>query len=135
MNTRIQNWPAALHAFIESRRSVPFAWGTHDCCQFARRGVESQRGSDPAAALKLGHYKRAPGAAVVLRRLGGIEALPGRCGLEEVRVPMAQRGFVLLAEFEGKPTLGICVGDKAVFAGEHGLIFIAAKNCLRAWRV
>ncbi|MBM3855052.1 MAG: hypothetical protein FJ399_18170, partial [Verrucomicrobia bacterium] len=36
---RLPDWPARLDAFIEQRRRSAFAWGVHDCCQFARAAV------------------------------------------------------------------------------------------------
>lgn len=133
---RQPDWPARLHAYIERRRRMPFRWGVHDCCQFARRAAEALRGTDPAAALALKPYRSSSGAAANLRRLGGAEALPGLCGLAEIRVKLAQRGdLVCTDDARGRPALGVCVGAESAFPGDQGLVFIATLACRRAWRV
>ena len=139
---RLPDWPARLNALIERRRHMPFKWGLHDCCQFARAAVAELRGADPAAGLgkKLRPYKRCSGAALNLHRLGGVEALPMACGLEEMRVTMAQRGDVVLVDQVREPSrvgsaLGICLGEQSAFPAKRGLVFVATLECRRAWRV
>ena len=136
MSARLPDWPARLNAFIERRRHMPFKWGVHDCCQFARAGAAAQRGVDPAAALELRKYRSSSGAAVLLRRLGGVEALPGACRLQEIGVKLAQRGDVVCTTDErGRAALGLCVGEYSAFPGNHGLSFVRTLQCRRAWRV
>lgn len=132
---RLDDWPTRLDAFIERRRRMPFKWGAHDCCQFARAAVAELRGSDPAAGLVLKRYKSCSGAALLLRKIGGIEALPGACGLEEIRVTMAGRGDVVVADFNARPVLGVCMGGQSAFPAKHGLVFLSTLACRRVWKV
>ena len=135
--TRTPNWPEKLAALIQAVASSPFKWGTHDCCQFARRSVRELTGRDPARGLGLRNYKTARGALNNLRRLGGLEALAEKAGLPSIPVLRAQRGDVALARVgpRNDNALGIVVGAKAAFVGAHGLVFVPLGECLRAWRV
>lgn len=131
---RLPDWPERLAAFIETRRHHAFAWGEHDCCQFARAGVAAMTGADPARALKLRRYKTARGAAAVLRRLGGLEHLPTAAGFAEIRVAMARRGDVVMLLCP-EPTLGLCLGGEAAVPSTTGLTFYPALTAVRAWRI
>lgn len=141
---RLQDWPARLSALIERRRRMPFKYGVHDCCQFARAAVQAQTGIDPADTVGLQAYRTHSAATVQLRRLGGIEVLPSAIGLEEVPVSFAQRGaIVLLHHAAGRPekqlvrlsSLGICLGEHSVFPARRGLVFHCTAACAQAWRV
>lgn len=132
---RRQDWPARLHACIEQRRCMPFAWGVQDCCQFARRAFEAVTGADPAAAWGLRSYRSERTAAALLRRLGGIEALPAKAGCSEVPVLLASRGDVALVPNEGRPALGVVLGAKVAFPGAGGLHFVATAQSFKTWRV
>ncbi len=136
MNLRLADWPARLDAYLESARPRRFAWGVHDCGQFARGGVAALRGSDPAAALRLARYRTRAGAAAQLRRLGGIAAIPAACGLTPRPLPLAHRGDVVLHDFPGVgATLGLCLGRAAAFPGAHGLVFVPTLAGRCAWEV
>lgn len=137
MNTRLPNWSTLLVEFIAQHRCMPFAWGSQDCCQFGRKAVHRLRGKDPTKGRRLGlrRYHTAAAAAKTLARLGGVEALPGRCGLVEISLVRASRGDLVLLELEGRPALGVCVGEKAAFPGKDGLVFHPTLSSRRAWRV
>lgn len=136
MSARREDWPARLAALVEARRAAPFAWGVHDCCQFARTAVIAVRGTDPVAAIKLGRYKTAAGARRQLLRLGGVLALPERCGLVPVPLSQAQRGDLVVGTgLDGGDALGVCLGERAAFPGLHGLVFPFLHSCRAAWRV
>jgi len=116
---------------------MPFAWGTQDCCQFARKAVRAIRGKDPAWGMGLRRYKTARGALSNLHRLGGLESLPEHARLTEIPVRRAQRGDVVIGPVgeRGEEALGIVIGAKAAFAGSNGLDFVPVLECRRAWRV
>lgn len=135
MRARLQDWPLRLDAYIEQRRCMAFAWGTHDCCQFARRDFEVLTGEDPAAEWDLRPYKTARGASAQLRRLGGVEALPAKAGCAEIAPLLAGRGDLALVPNAGRPALGVVLGTKVAFAGLHGLDFVPVTACAQAWRV
>lgn len=132
---RISGWPAALDAYVERHRCMPFAWGVHDCCQFPRGAIKAITRRDPSKGWRLGRYRTARGAAKVLVRLGGIENLPDRAGLVEIPVARAGRGDVMLCRNDGRLALGVCIGQHCAAPGATGLVFVPALECLRAWRV
>lgn len=131
---RREDWDQQLNALVERRRHMPFRWGFHDCCQFARYAVEAQTGSDPAQEWKLRSYKTASGAARELRRLGGLENLPARAGAVEIRVTLARRGDIVLCPSGERFALGVCLGAMTAAPTKHGLVFIPTLECSRAWR-
>ncbi len=138
---RVQDWPTLLFHFIEKRRHEPFAWGRQDCCLFACDGILAQTGLDPAAGMFRGKYRDALGAARLVKKHGGVEAIAvkvcARLGYAPVPVLMAQRGDVVLWDVPDamKCALGVCIGAEAVFPGPDGLVFSEMKICRRAWRV
>jgi hypothetical protein len=144
----VQDWPTLLFHFIEARRNTPFAWGRQDCCLFACDGILAQTGLDPAAGLFRGKYRDALGAARLVRKHGGVEAIATKVctglGYHPVPVLMAQRGDVVLLSaraagsagmFGREPVLGLCLGGEAAFTGQAGLVFHPVANCRKAWRV
>lgn len=138
---RYEDWPTRLFAFIEERRNRPFEWGVQDCCLFACDGIRAQSGLDPADKMFRGKYRDATGAARLVRKHGGVEAIAEKVcaahGMPEVPVALAQRGFVVLMDTPDglDVALGLCVGGQAVFAGPAGLVFQPMAACRRAWRV
>jgi hypothetical protein len=135
-SARREDWPARLAAYIEQRLRVPFAWGVHDCCQFARHAAATVRRRDPSKGIGLRRYRTARGALKLLAALGGIEAIPGRCKLEEIPVAMAGRGDILCADdAEGQSALGVCLGAFAAFPAKDGLVFTPTLSARRAWKV
>ena len=118
MTNRVSNWPAKLTAYIHARRSMEFAWGTHDCCQFARGAVAATTGVDPAAAWSLPEYHTCLSALRILKLNGGLAALPLKAGLQEISILRAGRGDIVLAPFGKREALGVCVGPLAAFPGK-----------------
>ena len=138
---RRQDWPTRLFEFIEARREVAFEWGRQDCCLFVCDGILTITGLDPAAKLYRGKYRDALGAARLLKKHGGVEALAEKVctahGFFELSTPLiAQRGDVLLLDTAAHgPALGLCVGSQIAAAGPLGLTFSPVGVARRAWRV
>jgi len=131
--TRIREWQSALASVIEERMVAPFAWGTHDCCLFAADCVQAMTGHDPAVDVR-GAYADEKGAARVLKKMGGLEAIAStRCG-KEVNPAAARIGDVVLGT-AGRECLGVCTGEMWHAPGEHGLLAMPMRDVLRAWRV
>lgn len=135
MNPRKDNWPALFNAYIEHRRDMPFAWGSHDCCMFAAEGVRAITGVDLGRPFRR-RYKCARGAANVLRKFGGdVANIPGALGLPAIRPAQAGRGDMVCYEFNGRNTLGLCCGLQSVFVAPHGLMFVQTLACTAAWKI
>lgn len=131
---RRQDWPLRLSAYIAQRRRTPFAWGTHDCAQFARGAIEAMTGSDPAAAMELPTYTTALGAARWLKT-HPVESIPLAAGLAAVSPRKAQRGDIVLIQNAGRPILGVCLGDVVAGPGRNELEYLPLRMAEKAWRV
>ncbi len=141
---RTNGWEGRLSDYLDERRSMPFTWGSHDCCRFACCGLVVQGLPDPMAGVRA--YKTARGAAGAITRLGGTlddaaTTLAKMAGLHEVAPAFAGRGCVVLADIETptgeiEPALGLVNldGTQALFAGEDGLVWRRIKDCRRAWQ-
>ena len=129
---RRHDWPERLDAYVESRRLEPFAFGSHDCCQFAAGAVEAITGENPADRW---HYADETEALQLLDLHGGVEGLVTIALGDPVHPSRAHRGDVVLAEFETGATAGICLGNECVFPVELGLRFVPRTAALKAWRV
>jgi hypothetical protein len=135
---RIDNWPRALTDFAEERRKLPFVWGQNDCCLFAANWVAKLTGVDPAASLR-GKYTTAAGAARIIKRRGGMQAMVGKIcaghGWPMVNPKLARRGDVVLIEQATGPALAVCMGEHAAAAGPNGVSMVPTLSALAGWRI
>ena len=109
-----------------------FEWGTNDCCMFAVGAVKAITGVDYGAGYR---YKTEKGAAKVLAKAGGVEAIATKCLGESISPLYAQRGDVVSFESGKGLALGICVGDKIAAMRENGLMFLPMSQALKGWSV
>ena len=141
MTTRKPNWPKLLYRFIESKRRMPFAWASNDCCLFTCDWLLELTGIDPAAKLGLrGTYDSALSAARVLTDHGGVEGIAAAfChdqGWREIGPKYAQQGDPVTIRTANGITLAVCNGVFAVAPGPNGIAFFKMiETASRAWRV
>jgi hypothetical protein len=132
MNSRYQDWPERLAAFIEERRYVPFTWGTNDCCIFAADAMLAITGRDFADGMR--NYSTELGAARIIKEAGGMRELVK--GLKQKPVGFANRGDLVLCDAENGETFGICFGDGLwCGAARDGIGFRSMKEAILAWGV
>lgn len=135
---RANNWPAKLALFIEEKRRVPFDWASNNCAFFACDWLAIVHGVDPASELR-GQITGALSAARIMDEAGGVEAIAAaacaRWGWPEVPVGAAMRGDIVVTDNPGGPSLGVCDGAQAVFAGTNGIEFRRMEDCRKAWRI
>lgn len=130
---RRENWPEALHDFIDARAAWPFAWGTHDCCAFSADAVEIMTGIDPMTDLR--GYHDAASAQDVLDAQSGLQAaVTARLG-NPIATARAQRGDVVMVEVDQIQALAICLGDIAAVPGPRRVQFVDRACWLTAWRI
>jgi len=128
---RIEDWPTVLFNFVESRRHMPFAWGTNDCATFATEAVAAITGE----TLFTPPYDDALSAARYIEESGGIETLATAL-LGEPSAPLSlSRGDVALLLLDGRETLAICVGDRFVAPGEEQIFLYPHSLVLKGWKV
>lgn len=139
---RFPNWTRALREFLESRRDVQFAWGTHDCCVFAADAVLAMTGIDLADSYR--GYDTKEAAREIIRIHGGLEGLAEsiatRHGLAEILPGYAQRGDVVLvrgplAKITG-PSLGVIgLDSRPTVVASRGFRYAPLAIAERAWGV
>lgn len=130
---RARNWQATLSAFIAERRSVPFAWGSNDCCLFVADAVQAMTGADPAAELR--GYRSTLEAARLIEDLGGLERIASDALGDPVPPAFASVGDVVLIENDGRDLLALCNGTTALAPGELGMVVLGMDAAKAAWRV
>lgn len=134
--TRLEEWPERLSALVDARLRWPFAWGTHDCWQFAAAGVEAITGEHPLPDW-VGVYDSAFSASTALDQFGGtLETLCEQLFGPPIAPGYAGRGdVVLFDQAVQRDTLGICLGPQLVGPGELALVFLPRKAILKAWKI
>lgn len=130
---RRADWPQRLDAFIESRRETPFAYGSHDCCQFAAGAVDAQTGRNPASDW---HYTNEIGARRLMAKWGGVAGLVTAALGDPVEPACAGRGDIVLADLDDGPTVGVCLGRLCAFpAVGQGVLMLPREVIASAWVV
>ena len=120
-----------LKAYLAAARRVPFAWGTHDCYTFARDWIEQRTGKRVEVS-----YTDAMSAARFIAEQGGmLNAVTNALGSPLERPQTARRGDVALVVIEERQCLGIVDGEHVFGPGENGLMAVARKQIIAAWRV
>lgn len=133
MIRRKENWPSLLAAYLHARRSMPFAWGSNDCCTFASSAVEAMTGVD--FSKRWAPYSDLRGAAALLRAAGGVAGVADAALGSRVAPISAQRGDVVLLLLEGRESLAICEGLRAFAPGLEKIEAVDLKEAVCAWRV
>lgn len=130
---RRHEWPELLADYIASRRSAPFAWGSHDCCKFAAGAVEAITGENPMHDF---HYGNEIGALRLIAEAGSLDALVTQVlGTPLPSVAQAKRGDVVITDLGNGPTVGVCVGASTAYAAQTGLLLLPTAQARAAWRI
>lgn len=135
---RPADWAESMAKFVEQRRDMPFAWGTHDCFLFAADAVNALHGIDFMAPFR-GKYSTEQEAEALLAAHGGLEqAAAGRMqavGLPETAPNFAHRHDVALVQNGNQLLLGLVLGVHVAVTGSDGLRFVRRSMIRRAWAV
>jgi hypothetical protein len=130
---RIPDWLLALDALVKERWAAPFLFGANDCCLFAADCVLAVTGQDPAHDLR-GAYSTEKGAALMVRKFGGVPQLAkDRLG-EEIPPTFLQVGDVALVRMQDQDMLAVCFGSHLLAPGPEGLVYVPIEHALQAWR-
>jgi hypothetical protein len=140
---RFEDWPSRLSSYLEERRSVPFCYGTHDCCLFVGDAIVAMTGTDIAAQFR-NSYRSSLGALRRIRSylsrraaLEGIaEAVFAAHTVPEIPARHAARGDVLLLALPSGDTLGlVSLSGCVIAAAECGWLSFPLTCARRAWRI
>jgi hypothetical protein len=128
-----EGWEQHLHDYIESSRSLAFAWGENDCCLWVAKFIDLVTGRDIAGQYEV-KYNTAEGAQVFLESLGYENtAAMASAHLPEIPLTRAGRGDIVMIE---GGALGICDGRRSFFFVENvGLMALLTLKCQKAWEV
>jgi hypothetical protein len=136
-HARADDWPERLAEFIDSRRASAFAWGAHDCFQFAADAAQALTGDDPAAAVR-GTYATEEEAEAIIGP-GGLEvwvaSTMASWGAAECEPAFAQRGDVVFVAVGNQRMCGVHLGSTIAVPGAERLHFVPASRAMRAWVV
>ena len=123
---------AAWHAWLETMRAQPFAWGTNDCVTFAARSTCALTGRNPLRGIA--RWKTERGALLALARAGGIDIAVSAV-LTEVPIALAHRGDVGAVEDERGMFLMVIDASILVGPGVEGLIYYPRERLVHSWSV
>jgi hypothetical protein len=130
---RLQDWQLRFSEFGKARASMPFAWGSNDCCTFAAAAVEAQTGADPMASVPA--YDSAAEAARMMEEGGGLEQLASSLIGPPVPAAMAGVGDIVLVVNAAREMLGVCNGINVLAPGEAGMVVLGMESALAAWKI
>lgn len=91
------NQDQLLHSILHEAGQLTFAWGTHDCAQFATRALTRLQG----VAIPLPPYSSERGAVRVLAQLGGHAQHFTKCGLVRKSKATARVGDIAIVKHHG----------------------------------
>lgn len=129
--SRHPDWPERLAAYIAGTRSLPFAWGWHDCGTFAAGAVLVITGRDVRPDIWVDRR----GAARLLRSAGGLAGVLDTA-LPRLAAPtLAQRGDVVLVHTPQRQWLAVCDGAVAWAPARAGLAAAPMALVTIAWGV
>jgi hypothetical protein len=127
------NMDQHMAALLAEWGARPFAWGTTDCCQFARAAAwQIHRVAVDAPA-----YNSERGARRVLDGMGGYAGLMHRAGFHARPLAAARRGDFVVVEHKGPGLflhgLGLVTGLQAHAPTRLGLLALDRTVWLECW--
>ncbi len=134
--TRLDGWPERLLDYIEFVRHRKHDLLDFNCAFYAAGAVLAITGIDAVEALGVKIEKRGD-VATVLDKFGGARGLAQAFfGAPPLSAPLlARRGDIVIKDGQDGETLGVCVGDHALFLGDDGLQRRELRECFGVWRV
>jgi hypothetical protein len=134
---RLPDWPERLAAYLAAMRPRRFAWGTHDCVQFAAGAIAATTGRQ----VLQWQWAGMADAARLLRQLGPLPVAVGAV-LPALATPaLAQRADLVLVQAPVLPGRAVrrwlAVADGAQWwaPGVNGLACGPIAAAVHAWRV
>lgn len=133
----------ALAAWLDRAVETPRAWGSHDCNIWPADWVVTCGHPDPAGGWR-GRYRTALGAARIVSRTGGLEALWRRGG-DAAGLPLTMRpragdvGLLPMATEGVGPLLSNLVGAICIGPGQWAVVqeiglWLGRASPVLAWR-
>jgi hypothetical protein len=127
---RCQHWELSLNDYLKNIGS--FQWGKNDCCMFSVNAVKAMTNIDYGKTYK---YTTELGAAKILAKAGGVEAIASKWLGKPKSSLFAKRGDVVSFESGKAIALGICIGGKIAAMKQDGLAFLPMSKAKQSWSV
>ena len=131
---RRQDWLGRLLEYVEEIRQSPYDPVKHNCALFVNGAVQQMTDEAPAERMGL-TVSSLRDVAEVLDRYGGVRGLCEAAFGAALQPLLARRGDVVIKEGTEGETLGVCMGQHALFLGPDGLQPRKLSECLNCWRV
>ena len=138
---RLPDWQLRLAEFGRARASMPFLWGSNDCCTFAAAAVEALSGANPMASMEPYGTEAGPKRKALrrlLRRIdkaGGLQHLVSEYLGAPISPRMAGVGDVVVVMNAGAELVGVCNGTSVAAPGPHGMVMLGMDAAVAAWRI
>lgn len=127
------DWQERFAAFARDRASMPFEWGSNDCCTFAAGAVEALTGRNPMAGFAA--YGDEISAARLIHGGGGLQALATSLLGQPTSPLMAGVGDVVILMNEGRELLAVCNGTSALAPGPAGTVVLGMSAAVAVWKI
>lgn len=136
MLKRFDDWPERLSAFIRERRTLPYAYGSNDCCTMVQDWVLLATGTDLMPGVVRPTSRIAGARFLLAGGFGDVEGLATRLiGAPLTSPSLAQRGDVVSFFADGEMHLAIVAGGNAVTPTEQGIGWVPRVLWVRGWKV
>jgi hypothetical protein len=130
---RLPDWQQRFAEFGRTRITMPFAWGSNDCCTFAAAAVEALTGANPMESVPA--YDNPLEAARLIEDGGGLEQLAVSLLGAPVPPVMAAVGDIVLVINVEREMLGVCNGTNVLAPGKNGVAVLGMDAALAAWKI
>jgi hypothetical protein len=133
---RVEDWPARLAGFLRERRSLPYAYGTNDCCTFVRDSVRAITGIDLMPGLRPPTTRRAGARFLLAGGYGDVEGLATRVlGAPLASPKLAGRGDIVSFWADDEMHLAVVAGLEAATPAQEGLAWVPRTLWRSGWKV
>lgn len=134
---RREGWESRLSKVIEAARTEHYELGRHDCFRLACQAIEALTGVDRWSEYAGRYHTRREELRLLAEHGSTFEGAFDRVfGAVRVDLKQARRGdIVSLMTVDGKKHLGVCIGSRAAFLAETGLLFVPLSSCFCAWLI
>jgi hypothetical protein len=135
---KLGNWEQNLADFLEESMSIPFEWGTWDCCIFSDSAIKAMTGK--TVIPKELKWKNEGEAKKAIKSYGGstlLKAMIKACkakGLKTVDLAYVRKGDLVVYKEESQ-LVGISTGFNIVSPTDDGLAFKNNDLAIKAWRI
>lgn len=130
---RLPDWQLRLAEFGRARASMPFDWGSNDCCTFTADAVHAITRQDLRAGFPA--YAGEVGALRAIAAGGGLQQFASNLLGDPMSPKMAAVGDVVLVLNAEREMLGICNGTGVLAPGMAGMIVVGMDAAIAAWRI